>query len=127
MEAKIQGRNPLSAIVQGGIFRPRDLESLGVHRSQLHQMERRGEVEHIARGLYRITSGEVTEHFTVLAVCTKRQRLSRSLASGWALAEIRHQLRHQSSLSPDQPDRPALARVRVVSGTEAAKSSAPAF
>lgn len=53
------------------LLRPRDLEAHGIPRRRLATMLRRGEVERIGRGLYRLTSAPVTELETVAEVCKK--------------------------------------------------------
>jgi predicted transcriptional regulator of viral defense system len=50
------------------LFRPSELERLGVSRHRLRGMVRRREVEQIARGLYRVTDAPLTEHETIAMV-----------------------------------------------------------
>ncbi|MFH1219046.1 MAG: AbiEi antitoxin N-terminal domain-containing protein [Candidatus Eisenbacteria bacterium] len=53
------------------LFRARDLASLGISRSSLCRMVGSGEVERIARGLYRRRSAQVSEYQTI-AMVSKR-------------------------------------------------------
>jgi predicted transcriptional regulator of viral defense system len=53
------------------MFRPRDLEALGIPRSRLRAMLRHGEVQRVARGLYRRVEVPATEHETIAMVCKK--------------------------------------------------------
>ncbi|MBZ0152998.1 MAG: type IV toxin-antitoxin system AbiEi family antitoxin domain-containing protein [Planctomycetes bacterium] len=55
----------------GVFFRPRDVESLGISEPALRTLQRRGVVERIARGLYRLASIEPSEHYTVAAACAR--------------------------------------------------------
>lgn len=52
----------------GSIFRPRDLEALGISHYELQKLVAAGEVERVGRGLYRLEAAEVTEHHTLAAV-----------------------------------------------------------
>lgn len=51
-----------------GLFRAMDLESRGISRRRLGGMLRRGEIQRIARGLYRVRTAPPTELETVAAV-----------------------------------------------------------
>ena len=55
----------------GAYFRPAETVDLGVSYDQLRRLEAAGEVERVARGLYRQTAEEPTEHETVAAVCAR--------------------------------------------------------
>ncbi len=52
-------------------FRQRDAAQLGVYSRQLRQLVDAGSVEKVARGLYRRTDIEPTEHYTLAAVCAR--------------------------------------------------------
>lgn len=54
-----------------GFFRQRDAAQRGVHSRQLRQLVAAGSVEKVARGLYRLTDIEPTEHYTLAAVCAR--------------------------------------------------------
>jgi predicted transcriptional regulator of viral defense system len=55
----------------GTFFRPKDLEPLGITEPALRTLVRRGTVEKVARGLYRLTAAEVSEHDTIAATCAR--------------------------------------------------------
>ena len=55
----------------GAFFRPKDLEPLGISEPALRTLVRRGVVEKIARGLYRLTAAEISEHYTIAATCAR--------------------------------------------------------
>ena len=52
-------------------FRPRDAAELGVDSRALRRLVDDGSVERVARGLYRFTEAEPTEHYTLAAVCAR--------------------------------------------------------
>ncbi len=58
----------------GSYFRPKDLEPLGINEPALRTLVRRGKVEKVARGLYRLTDAEVSEHDSVAATCARVPR-----------------------------------------------------
>lgn len=61
----------LRSVGAGTFFRPRDLEPLGDKFRDLQRWLEAGEVEQVARGLYRLTAAAPTEHFTLAAVCAR--------------------------------------------------------
>ena len=58
----------------GVFFRPGQLDALGITYHQLRRLEASGEVEHVARGLYRLADVEVTEHYSLAAACARVPR-----------------------------------------------------
>ena len=52
-------------------FRARDAAEIGIHSRALRTLVDEGEVERVARGLYRVTEVEPTEHYTHAAVCAR--------------------------------------------------------
>lgn len=52
----------------GSFFRPRDLANLGVSFYELQKLVASGKVERVSRGLYRLTSAEITQVHTLAAV-----------------------------------------------------------
>lgn len=61
----------LQAIGAGAFFRPQDAEEIGVSYHQLRRLVNQGEVEKVARGLYRLTSVEPSALYTLAAVCAR--------------------------------------------------------
>lgn len=55
----------------GAFFRPSDAAEAGLPYHQLRKLVAEGEVEQIARGLYRLASVELTEFHTLAAVCAR--------------------------------------------------------
>ena len=52
-------------------FRQRDAAAVGIHSRTLRRLIDDGAVERVARGLYRRTDAELTEHYTHAAVCAR--------------------------------------------------------
>ena len=52
-------------------FRQRDAAQVGIHSRALRRLLDEGSVERLARGLYRRTDAEPTEHYTHAAVCAR--------------------------------------------------------
>jgi len=101
----------------GSYFRPIDLQAIGFTEPALRRSVRTGIVEKVARGLYRLTSAESTEHDTVAAVCAKIPRGIVCLLTALQIHGI------GTRLSPEvwiaiprgaQTPRTEISRVRVV-------------
>ena len=52
-------------------FRPRDAADLGVDARTLRRLVADGDVERVARGLYRLAEATPTEHYSLGAVCAR--------------------------------------------------------
>ena len=52
-------------------FRARDAADLGIHSRALRRPADEGTVERVARGLYRVTGAEPTEHYSLAAICAR--------------------------------------------------------
>jgi len=61
----------LQAVGAGAFFCPRDAEEAGVSYHELRRLVDRGDVEQVARGLYRLAAAEPTELYTLAAVCAR--------------------------------------------------------
>ena len=55
----------------GTYFRPAEAAGAGISYDQLRRFEAAGDVERVARGLYRLAAEPWTEHETVAAVCAR--------------------------------------------------------
>lgn len=64
-------RETLRLLRKQGIARPRELASLGVHRTQLQRLVREGLVEQVSRGIYSLASYEPSPDVAV-AIVAKR-------------------------------------------------------
>jgi predicted transcriptional regulator of viral defense system len=61
----------LDAAGLGSFFRPSQLESAGLSRHRLRALVRRGEVEHVGRGIYRLSRAEPTENYSLAMACAR--------------------------------------------------------
>ena len=78
-DADISGGNPdrrgpsqrLRRAGLGAFFRPTQVAEAGFTRDQLRTLVRRGQVEHVARGLYRLADAEPTEDYSLAMACAR--------------------------------------------------------
>lgn len=82
----------LRDIGAGSFFRPRDASALGIGPRELKRLVEEGVVEHVARGLYRLADAEVTEHYTLAAVCARVPSAIVCLLSALSVHELGTQL-----------------------------------
>ena len=61
----------LRAARLGAFFRPSQVAEAGITRDQLRALVRRGTVEHVGRGLYRMGDVEPTEHYSLAMACAR--------------------------------------------------------
>lgn len=54
-----------------GFFRPMQLEAAGLTRDQLPALVRSGQVQRVARGLYRLAGAEPTENYSLAMACAR--------------------------------------------------------
>lgn len=69
-----QGKDGTPSLRSQGLntyFRQRDAAEVGVNSRQLRRLVDDGSIERVARGLYRLTDAEYTEHYTRAAVCAR--------------------------------------------------------
>ena len=98
-------------------FRPRDAAELGVDSRALRRMVDEGSVERVARGLYRCSEAELTEHYTLAAVCTRVPGAIVCLLSALSVHGLGAQLPRQEWIAiPHKARTPRLLElpVRVV-------------
>ncbi len=55
----------------GTFFRPGQMDAAGLTRDQLPALVRSGQVERIARGLYRLAEAEPTENYSLAMACAR--------------------------------------------------------
>lgn len=55
----------------GSFFRPSEVADVGITREQLRTLVRRGAVERVGRGLYRMALVEPTEHYSLAMACAR--------------------------------------------------------
>jgi predicted transcriptional regulator of viral defense system len=72
----------------GSFFRPSQLESAGLSRDRLRALVRRGEVEHVGRGIYRLARAEPTENYSLAMACARVPKSVVCLLSALRVHEI---------------------------------------
>ena len=98
-------------------FRPREAAELGVDSRALRRLVDDGAVERVARGLYRRTDAEPTEHYTLAAVCARVPDAIVCLLSALSVHELTTQIAWQEWIAiPHKARTPRLPGlpVRVV-------------
>ncbi len=76
----------------GPFFRARDV---ALHSRDLGRLVAHGTLERVARGLYRLTEAQLTEHHTLAAVCSRVPSAVICLLSALSVYEVGTQLPHQ--------------------------------
>jgi predicted transcriptional regulator of viral defense system len=102
---------------QRAIFRRRELAARGLDDGELRRRLRSGEVERLARGLYRFTAAEITENHTLATVAARVPAAVFCLLTALRVHDIGTQLPHQVWIAlPHKAHQPAFADVsfRVV-------------
>jgi predicted transcriptional regulator of viral defense system len=111
------------AVGLGSFFRPRQLENAGLSRDRLRALVRRGEVEHVGRGIYRRARAEPTENYSLAMACARVPNSVVCLLSALRVHEIGTQSPAEVWLAiPHKarvPRSPSL-RLRIVRFTGAA-------
>jgi len=109
----------------GAFFRPGQAEAAGVSRGQLRTLVQQGTVEHVARGLYRFTDAEPTEHYSLAMACARVPNGVVCLLSALGVHEIGTQLPRDVWLAIShkaEPPRVRGVRVKLVRFSGAAWS-----
>ena len=89
------GASGLRNIGAKTFFRQRDAAAVGVHSRALRRLVNDGSVERVARGLYRRTDAELTEHYTRAAVCARVPSAVVCLLTALSVHELGTQLPHE--------------------------------
>ena len=71
METPSGHREPADPSELNALFRPRDMEALGIPRSRLRAWLQDGAAEQVGRGLYRLVEAEPSEHETLAMVSAR--------------------------------------------------------
>jgi len=96
-------------LIEAGIgvfFRPSQLEALEITYDRLRRLEAAGTVERVARGLYRLTDAEPTEHYSLAAACARIPRSIVCLLSALKVHGIGTQLPREVWLAIPHKARP---------------------
>ncbi|HXU24388.1 MAG TPA: type IV toxin-antitoxin system AbiEi family antitoxin domain-containing protein [Tepidiformaceae bacterium] len=103
----------------GGLLRMADAVRAGVHRRTLYAMRDSGEVEALARGLYRLADSTPLGHADLVTVAAKAPRGVVCLISALAFHEMTTQVPHEVWIAvsrnsePPRLDYPPLRVVRM--------------
>ena len=98
----------------GAFFRPIQLRSLGLSPDDLKTLVRRGIVERVARGLYRHNDVEITEHYSLAAVCARVPESAICLLSALKVHEIGTQIPSKVWLAiPHKAEPPRLPDFKI--------------
>ena len=104
----------LRSVGIGAFFRPSQLEVLGITYDRLRGMVRRGTVERVARGLYRLAEAEPTEHYSLAAVCARVPESIVCLLSALSVYEIGTQLPREVWLAiPHKAEPPRISGIGI--------------
>lgn len=87
--------------LEQGVFRPRDVEAMGVSRTRLERMTQAGELERVGRGLYVPTGTKVTEHHTLVEAAVRVPHGIVCLLSALRFHDIGTQSPHEVWLAID--------------------------
>ena len=85
----------LNFVREKGILRTRELDQIAIPRIYLTRLVRKGLLERISRGLYRLPDSEITEHFTLLQVAKKIPQGVVCLISALRFHDLTTQIPHQ--------------------------------
>lgn len=98
----------------GAFFRPSQVADAGITRDQLRALVRRGTVERVSRGLYRLADAEPTEHHDLAAVCARVPRSVVCLLSALQVHGIGTQLPREVWLAiPHKARAPRVSGIKV--------------
>ena len=104
----------LRRIGLGNFFRASQAETLGITYDRLRRLEAAGEVERVARGLYRLADAEPTEHYSLAAVCARVPNSVVCLLSALEVHEIGSRAPLEVWLAiPHKARPPRISGVRV--------------
>jgi predicted transcriptional regulator of viral defense system len=96
------------------IFRRKDLGAHGLDATTLRRLLRSGDVERLARGLYRYSAAEVTENHTLATVAARVPSAIFCLLTALRVHEIGTQLPHQVWIAlPHKARKPRLLDVSL--------------
>jgi len=98
-----------------GVFsRPNQLRTLGLSPDDLKTLVKRGIVERVVRGLYRHNDAEVTEHYSLAAVCARVPESIICLLSALKVHEIGTQIPAKVWLAiPHKAEPPRLPEFKI--------------
>lgn len=107
-------RAQLSTIASLGVFRPSDLEAVGIPRRTLYSLVSAGRIERLSRGLYASRRHLFTEHHALALVCRRVPHAVVCLLSALRFHDLTTQLSASVWIAiPEKARRPHLADQRL--------------
>jgi predicted transcriptional regulator of viral defense system len=120
-----EGARIIDLLKTYGVVRPRDLASHGLSRTALQRLVEDGQIERVARGVYRL-AGEALPHASLAEVSRRVPRGVICLISALEFHELTTQLAHELWLAidgkrwPPALDYPPIRLVRLSGETSEA-------
>ena len=120
MEIATQTQRALSLARQMGVLRPSQLKEYGVQRAVLARLTAAGQLEKVARGLYRLPDAPVSERESLVTIAVKVPQAVFCLLSALQIHELTTQLPRQVWIAMPQGshtpkiDYPPLKMVQFV-------------
>lgn len=104
----------LREAVFGAFFRPSQVEAAGLTRDYLRSLVRRGKIEHVARGLYRMADEEPTARYSLAMACARVPKSVICLLSALRVHEIGTQAPAEVWLAiPHKARKPRLPELQL--------------
>src|SRR6478752_5520273 len=114
MAAKQTKAHKLLEMARSGPIRARDLEKVGIPRTYLRRMSERGLLEHVDRGVYRLSDSSVTELHSIAQVAVRVPHATISLLSALQVHGLTTEAPHAVWIMIDRKAwQPALQRLKL--------------
>jgi len=111
---RVVNRAQLSTIASLGVFRPSDLEAVGIPRRRLYCLLSEGRIERLSRGLYASRRHRLTEHHALAAVCRRVPQAVVCLLSALNFHGLTTQMPATVSIAiPEKARRPRIEGQRL--------------
>ena len=95
----------VTIIKEMGVIRPRDLDVYGIPREYLRRLYASGILERPVRGIYTLSTAEVTEHHSLIQVCKRVPRGVVCLLTALRFFELTTQSPHEIWIAIDRKSR----------------------
>jgi predicted transcriptional regulator of viral defense system len=107
-------RKTLSTIKALGVFRPADIEAVGLQRQRIYSLVKEGRVEKVSRGVYVSTHHPFTEHHSLALVARRVPRAVVCLLSALRFHGLTTQMPSDIWIAlPEKARRPHLESMRL--------------
>lgn len=113
-DRRVVDRRQLSTIASLGVFRPSDLEAVGIPRRRLYSLLSEGRIERLSRGLYASRRHRLTKHHALALVCRRVPHAVVCLLSALRFHDLSTQLSPTVWIAiPEKARRPHLEGQRL--------------